>query len=70
MPLKTELGLDAPDDVYELLVDLHRGLSDEEIRLVDAKLILLLANHVGDRRVIAEAVEKARTRPSGRIPSN
>ena len=67
MPLKTELGFDAPDDVYEILVDLHRGLSDDEIRIVDAKLILLLANHVGDRRVIEEALEKARARPS---PSN
>lgn len=49
-----------PDDVYELLIQLHDGLSEEESRLVNAKLILLLVNQVGDERIIREAVAAAR----------
>ena len=66
--LVTDLLLDAPDEIYQALVDLHRGLSDEEARLVDAKLILLLANHVGDRGVLEEAIRVARQRPTGGDP--
>lgn len=58
--LNTEPNLAAPDDVYALLVDAHRDLDPEQSRLVNAKLILLLANHVGDIAVIAEAVAAAR----------
>jgi len=58
--LKTEPNLEAPDDFYEELIDLHRGLSDEESALVNAKLILLLANHVGDMAVLREAFTAAR----------
>ncbi len=48
------------DDFYEMLIDAHRGLSDEHSRLVNARLILLLANHVGDLRVLREALTAAR----------
>jgi hypothetical protein len=58
--LKTEPNLEAPDDFYEELIDLHRGLSDEQSALVNAKLILLLANHVGDMAVLREAFAAAR----------
>ncbi|CAA9242485.1 MAG: hypothetical protein AVDCRST_MAG27-1651 [uncultured Craurococcus sp.] len=58
--LNTELNLAAPDDVYEALVALHRDLTPEQSRLVNAKLILLLANHVGDAAVLREAMAKAR----------
>ena len=56
MTLNTEPNLAAPDDFYEELIDLHRGLSDEQSALVNAKLILLLANHVGDMDVLREAM--------------
>ena len=46
--LNTEPNLPAPDDFYERLIATHRGLSDEESALVNAKLVLLLANHIGD----------------------
>src|SRR5205814_1740155 len=46
--LNTESNLPAPDDFYERLIATHRGLSDEESALVNAKLVLLLANHIGD----------------------
>ena len=58
--LNTELNLTAPDDFYERLIATHRGLSDEESALVNAKLVLLLANHIGDPGVLAEALAAAR----------
>ena len=58
--LNTDLNLAAPDDFYEALVDLHRDLAPEQSRLVNAKLILLLANHVGDLAVLRQAMAKAR----------
>ncbi len=48
------------DDFYEWLIETHRDLSDEQSRLVNARLVLLLANHVGDLRVLREALEAAR----------
>ncbi len=48
------------DDFYELLIDAHRDLSDEQSALLNAKLVLLLANHVGEIAVLREALEKAR----------
>jgi hypothetical protein len=58
--LKTEPNIAAPDDFYEELIALHRGLSDEQSALVNAKLILLLANHVGDIDVLRAAMAAAR----------
>jgi hypothetical protein len=58
--LRTEPRLALPDDLYAELVELHRGLGEEEARLVDAKLILLLANHIGDMDVLREAIAAAR----------
>ena len=48
------------DDFYEWLIEAHRGLSDDQSRLVNARLVLLLANHVGDLRVLREALAAAR----------
>jgi hypothetical protein len=48
------------DDFYEALIETHRGLSDEQSVLVNAKLVLLLANHVGDLAVLREALKLAR----------
>jgi hypothetical protein len=58
--LNTELNILAPDDFYEELVELHRDLSDEQSALVNAKLILVLANHIGDPAVLREAMRAAR----------
>jgi len=58
--LVTAPNLAAPDDFYERLIATHRGLSDEESALVNAKLILLLANHIGDREVLEQAMAAAR----------
>jgi Protein of unknown function (DUF2783) len=64
--LNTEPNIDAPDDFYQELIDLHRSLSDEESALVNAKLVLLLANHIGDIAVLREAMAAARGAAEGR----
>ena len=48
------------DDFYEALIDTHRDLSDAQSALVNARLILLLANHIGDMQVLREAMQLAR----------
>ena len=48
------------DDFYEALIDTHRDLSDEQSQLLNAKLILLLANQVGDITVLKQAMATAR----------
>ena len=58
--LNTEPNLAAPDDFYQELIDTHRDLTEEQSALVNAKLILLLANHVGDLGVLRTALAAAR----------
>ena len=53
-------NLAAPDDFYEALIALHRDLTDAQSAHVNARLILLLANHVGDAQVLREAMAAAR----------
>ena len=48
------------DDFYEALIDAHHGLSDEQSEALNARLIFLLANHIGDLRVLREALQAAR----------
>ncbi len=48
------------DHFYEALIQTHHGLSDEQSQLVNARLVLLLANHIGDLRVLREALAAAR----------
>ena len=58
--LITEPNLPAPDDFYDELIALHRDLTDAQSSLVNAKLILLLANHIGDPSVLRAAMAAAR----------
>ena len=53
------------DDFYEMLIDGHRGLSDEQSELMNARLVLLLANHIGDLRVLRDAIAAARAGVAG-----
>ena len=48
------------DAFYDLLMQAHRGLGDEQSELLHARLVLLLANHIGDLRVLNEALALAR----------
>jgi len=57
--LRRTLNLVKPDDVYNAIVDAHKGLSEEECRAFDARLILLLVNHIGEEAVIYEALKEA-----------
>ncbi|MEO8755170.1 MAG: DUF2783 domain-containing protein, partial [Casimicrobiaceae bacterium] len=58
--LTTDLNLAAPDDFYEELLAVHRELTDAQSALVNARLILLLANHIGDADVLRAAMVAAR----------
>ena len=58
--LNTQPNIPAPDDFYQELVDMHRNLTEQQSALVNAKLILLLANHVGDLAILREAMRAAR----------
>jgi hypothetical protein len=58
--LNTDLNIAEPDGFYEALIDLHRDLTAEQSQLVNAKLILLLANHIGDRDLLRQAMMMAR----------
>jgi hypothetical protein len=48
------------DDFYQMLIEGHAGLSDAGSELMNARLVLLLANHIGDLRVLREAIAAAR----------
>jgi len=58
--LNLEPNIAAPDDFYEALIDAHRGLTDAQSQILNARLILLLANQVGDITVLREALLAAR----------
>jgi hypothetical protein len=58
--LTTTPNLEAPDDFYEALIDAHRELSAEQSQMLNAKLVLLLANHVGSTAVLNQALQAAR----------
>lgn len=60
MTLKTDLNLADPDAVYAALLAAHHGLSAEGGAALNAELILLLINHIGDEAVIREALDLAR----------
>lgn len=64
--LITEPNLDAPDDFYEALIDTHRDLDAEASHALNARLILLLANHIGRLDVLKQALALAR---AGGVPS-
>ncbi|MGH8799782.1 MAG: DUF2783 domain-containing protein, partial [Casimicrobiaceae bacterium] len=51
MSLDSRPNLPAPDDFYQELIDAHRDLSDAQSALFNARLILLLANHIGNMDV-------------------
>jgi len=61
--MKTDPNLQDADAFYELLQDAHEGLTPEQSELVNLRLILLLANQVGDAGVLKSCVEAARALP-------
>ncbi|CAA9271075.1 MAG: hypothetical protein AVDCRST_MAG08-3201 [uncultured Acetobacteraceae bacterium] len=67
MTLRTEPRIADPDGFYAALMEAHRGLDDAASRRLDARLVILLANHIGDDAVLLEAVALARA--AGAAPS-
>ena len=71
--LVTSPNLDDPDALFEALVEAHRGLDAEASRRLDARIVLLLANHIGRVGVVREAIAAAlgaaaAARPDGETP--
>ncbi|MDP3135738.1 MAG: DUF2783 domain-containing protein [Burkholderiaceae bacterium] len=64
--LKTTPNIAEPDRFYERLIDLHRDLDEEASAAANARLILVLANHIGDIEVLEEALALAAR--SGKVP--
>ena len=58
--MKTALTLQDADGFYEKLLDAQQGMSDEQAQLFSARLVLLLANQVGDDRVLEQCIDAAR----------
>jgi hypothetical protein len=58
--LYIEPNIAQPDDFYEALIETHRDLDSAQSQMVNAKLILLLANHIGDLEVLRDAMKRAR----------
>ena len=58
--LETQPNIAHPDDVYELLISMHEGLSEAESWRVNARLIMILVNQIGDEQVVREAIAAAR----------
>jgi hypothetical protein len=62
MALSTASNFAKPDDAFRLIVEAHRGLSDEQSAALDAALVLILANHIGDIDVLRDAVALGKRR--------
>lgn len=60
MPLSTGSNFAKPDDAFRAVVEAHRGLSDEQSADLDAALVLILANHIGDLDVLRQALALAK----------
>jgi len=61
--LTTAANIDRPDDFYAELLTAHEGLSKSDSDAFNARLILLLANHIGDRAILSEALQAAAKAP-------
>jgi hypothetical protein len=65
MKLVTESRFADPDAAYRMIATAHRDLSEADAAALDAALVLLLANHIGDAEVLAEAIAAARAAAIG-----
>lgn len=61
--MRTALNFQDADSFYEQLLDAHQGLSPQQSELLNARLILLLANQVGDAKVLKACIEAAAKMP-------
>ena len=70
MPLNTSPNFTDPDGVYELLTEAHRGLDAAASAAFNARLLLLLANHIGDAAIIRQAITIATIAAPDRLAIN
>jgi len=59
MSLETKANIADPDGFYQELIDSQRDMGEGEAELMNCKLVLILANHIGDRDVLREAIRRA-----------
>jgi len=60
MPLVKQPHVADPDDLYAAILEAHTDLSEHESAALNARLVLLLANHIGSPDVVREALTTAR----------
>jgi len=60
MPLNRQPNIADPDAFYRELIESQRELNDAQAEMMTTKLVLILANHIGDRSVLSEAIALAR----------
>lgn len=65
MPLNRQPNIASPDSFYEELIHAQRDVDDEQADMLMAKLVLILANHIGDRALLSEAIALARSNTLG-----
>jgi hypothetical protein len=65
--LKINLNLPNPDAAYAALIAAHEGLSEAESHDMNARLILLLMNHIGDEAVLRDALARARDPSTAKV---
>ena len=58
--MKTEFNFQDGDAFYEALLDAHQGLTREQSEALNTRLILLLANQIGDVKLLADCLAAAR----------
>lgn len=58
--LITDLNIPAVDDFYALLIESHEGLSESQSHTMNAALVLMLSNHIGQPELLKQAFQMAR----------
>lgn len=60
MALNLKVNIARPDDFYQELIDMQRDMNEDKVQLMNAKLILIMANHIGDQEILSEAMRRAK----------
>lgn len=69
-PLNLSQNLDDYEDFYEMLSDSHQDLDESQSKMLDAQLVLLLSNHIGNLAVLRQAFALARVHVEKTMPGS
>jgi hypothetical protein len=69
-PLNLSQNLDDYEDFYEMLSDSHQDLNESQSKMLDAQLVLLLSNHIGNLAVLRQAFALARVHVEKTMPGS